>query len=223
MAADQYDINYKQQVIELLPVNKRNYKMIAFLSDCMISTLQYLRDALFGDYRNGSNVTNWSAGTYSRNAKVNYKKGIYISLINNNTDTPGLTNNWYLQQSFFIGLNERLAYNGNNLMLTYALNRWFGTTFRQPGTGLSDIYITTTGLDVTTMRIGYLSAESSQIKFTKATEAITYTTITGLQYNAVFYVPNSLLTSLGSSGMEIIKSFINNYIYAGCVFNVLGY
>jgi hypothetical protein len=130
---DQYDINYNQQVIELLPPDKRYKNMVAWLSSCMLSTLQYLRDAVLGDYRKGSTVSNWTTSiAYTRNTKVNYENAIFVSLVDGNNDNPGNSPNWYMQQQFFIGLTERLAYNGSNMVLTYALNRWFGTTFRQP-------------------------------------------------------------------------------------------
>lgn len=219
---DQYDVSYSQQVIELLPPDKRNKNIVAFLSDCCTSTVQYLRDALFGDYRNGSVVSAWVAGTYARGVKVNYKKGIYVSLINGNTDVP-TTANWYMQQQFFIGLNERVAYNGTNLVLTYALNRWFGTTFRQPGAGTSDIYITTNPIAANTFKIGYLSRESSYIGFNNTSEAITYTSTFGIQYNANIYVPTALMTALGSAANALLTSFINMYMYSGLTYQIIPY
>ncbi len=220
---DQYDIDYNQQIIELLPPNKRYRNMIAYMTDCMTSTLQYLRDAVLGDYRNGSAIAVWSAGTYARKAKVNYKKGIYVSLINGNTDIPGLTDNWYFQQTFFIGLTERLAYNGNNLILTYALNRWFGTTFRQPGTGLSDIYITTNTINADTFVVGFDSPECSTLNYGNSNQAITYNSTFGIQYNANINVPATLISSLGSAAMALLTSFINMYIYSGCVYQIIPY
>lgn len=225
---DQYDIDYAQQVTELLPPDKRYAHNTAFLVDCMKSTLQYLRDALLGDYRNGSTVGAWvdpatSMAPYARGIKVNYKKGIYVSLIDNNSDNPTVTTSWYFQQTFFIGLTERLAYNGNNLVLTYALNRWFGTTFRQPGGGLSDIYITTNPIPAKTFILGYLSTECSTIGWTGSSEAITYDSTFGPAYNANIYVPNTLIASLGSAAMALISSFVNKYIYAGITYQIIGY
>lgn len=220
---DQYDINYNQQIIEILPPNKRYITTITWLTVLMKSGLQYLRDATLGDYRNGSTAPTWVAGTYARSSQVVYKKGVYVSLIDNNSDTPGLTDNWYLQQTFFIGLNERLSYNGNNLVLTYALNKWFGTTFRQPGTGTSDIYITTNAIDANTFIVGFVSDESSTIGYTNSEQAITYNSSFGIQYNANVYVPATLIASLGDAAIALLTSFINMYIYAGVIYQIIPY
>lgn len=220
---DQYDINYNQQIIELLPPNKRYRNMIAFLTDCMTSTLQYLRDAVLGDYRNGSTATAWVAGTYARSAKVIYKKGVYVSLIDNNIDTPGMADNWYLQQTSFVGMNERIFYNGNNLVLTYALNKWFGTTFRQPGTGTSDIYILTNVVAQPVFLVGFTEAVSSAVSFEGSSEFVVYDYNFSPQYNATVYVPNTLIASLGSAAIALLSSFINMYIYAGLTYNIVGY
>ena len=220
---DQYDINYNQQIIELLPPNKRYRNTIAWLTDCMASTLQYLRDAVLGDYRQGSSATAWAAGTYARKAKVVYKMGVYVSLVDNNTDTPGLTDNWYLQQTFYIGLEERILYNGNNLVLTYALNKWFGTTFRQPGTGTSDIYITTNQVAQPFFLVGYTEAVSSAVGFDGSDQFVVSDYSFSPQYNATVYVPNILIASLGSSAIALLTSFINMYIYAGLTFKIVGY
>ncbi|MEB0264081.1 hypothetical protein, partial [Mucilaginibacter sp. 10I4] len=200
------------------------YKTItAYLVDSMKSTIQYLRDAVLGDYRNGSVVGTWVAGTYARGIKINYKKGIYISLVDGNTDEPTKTDTWYMQQQFFIGLDERLAYNGKNLVLTYALNRWFGTTFRQPGTGTSDIYITTNVINANTFVVGKLSAESSWVGFETSSEAITYNSTFGVQYNANINVPSSLYASLGTAADALLRSFINQYIYLGVTYQIVVY
>lgn len=224
---DKYDIDYAVQVTELLPPDKRYKNITAYLVDCMISTVQYLRDAVLGDYRNGSVVGAWMAGTYARGVKVNYKKGIYISLIDNNTDSPTVTTSWYFQQTFFIGLTERLAYNGNNLVLTYALNRWFGTTFRQPGAGTSDIYITTNVIDNNQFQVGFDEGESSYVGWDDAdgtNGAIGYVdTAIGAQFNCDINVPTSLITSLGTAAMALISSFVNMYIYAGLNYQIVPY
>jgi len=211
--ADQYDVNYNQQIIELLPPDKRFKNFVAFLTDCCTSTVQYLRDAVLGDYRNGSTVGAWTAGTYARGVKVNYKKAIFVSLADGNTSIPTDTDNWYMQQQFFIGLVERLAYNGNNLVLTYALNRWFGTTFRQPGTGLSDIYITTNPIITNYFQVGYTEAESSYVGYLDSGGAIGNSDAPlSEQYNCTVHVPNTLVTALGSAAVALLTSFINMYV-----------
>jgi hypothetical protein len=221
---DQYDIDYNQQIIELLPPDKRYQTNISLLTDWAKSSLQYLRDAILGDYRNGSTVSAWTAGTYARNAKVNYKKGIYVSLVDGNTADPTNIDNWYLQQTFFIGLDERLAYNGNNLVLTYALNRWFGTVFRQPGSGVSDIYITTNAIAFNYFKIGYTEAESTYIGWDDSDGSIGISdSPVGTQYNANINVPAAVYAALQPAAEALIRSFVDMYIYAGITYQIVTY
>jgi len=221
--SDIYDINYPQQLIELLPPDKRYKNIVAWLTACSTSTLQYLRDALLGDYRNGSTVSGWAAGTYARGAKVNYKKGIYVSLADGNTALPTDTNNWYLQQDFFIGLNERLMYNGDNLVLTYALNKWFQTTFRQPGNGVSDIYITTNAIAANVFVVGYDEHESSAAGFDGSDQYVTNNYTFGTQFNAVINVPSAVYAALGTAAEALVRSFVDTYIYAGVTYTIITY
>ena len=52
-------------------------------------------------------------------------------LYNYNVANPGCL--WIQVSPDFIGANERVLYNARNLTFEWALNKWFGTTFRQPG------------------------------------------------------------------------------------------
>jgi hypothetical protein len=221
--SDIYDINYAQQIIELLPPDKRYKNIVAWLTACCLSTLQFLRDALFGDYRNGSTVSGWVVGSYARGAKVNYKKGIYVSLTDGNTALPTDTVYWYLQQDFFIGLNERLMYNGDNLVLTYALNKWFGTTFRQPGNGISDIYITTNAIAANVFVVGADELECSAAGFDGSDQFVTNDYSFGTQYNAVINVPSAVYAALGPAAEALIRSFVDTYIYAGVTYVIVVY
>jgi len=223
---DQYDIDYAQQVTELLPPDKRFKTNTAFLTDAMKSTVQYLRDALFGDYRNGSTASAWAAGTYSRGNKVNYKKGIYVSLIDNNTTLPTDPDSWYQQQTVFIGLNERLAYNGNNLILTWALNRWFGTTFRQPN-AVSDIYLTINTRPLSIFRFGVTEAISSEFFLDRSTEGIDNNDSStegyiDLTINFPVAVYNAL-DPIDANRQAIIRAFVDQYIYAGVLYQIATY
>lgn len=216
-----YDIDYSQQVVELLPPSKRYINLVTFLQDCA-KQLQYVRDATLTDYKTGSTVADYVSGTYQRGDKVKYKKGIYVSLVDGNTDLP-TASTWYFQQQFFIGLDERLAYNGTNLVLTYALNKWFGTTFRQPGSGTSDIYISTNRIDADTFRVGYIEAECSYVGYGNSSEPVTYSDVFGIQYNATIFVPLAVYNALQPAADALIRSFTDMYIYVGLVYNIMTY
>jgi hypothetical protein len=53
---------------------------------------------------------------------------------------------WIQVQPNFIGANERASYSCQKTIYEYALNKWFNTTFRQPGSSPSDIYISNNNL-----------------------------------------------------------------------------
>jgi hypothetical protein len=223
---DQYDIDYAQQVIELLPPDKRFYNMATWLQTCA-NQLQWLRDAVLGDYRNGSTVSAWinplSSGTpYTIGNKVNYKNAIYVSIVSNNTDIPTNANSWYKQQDNFIGLNERLAFNGTNLVLTYALNRWFGTTFRQPGSGLSDIYITTNAIIASAFIVGSTDYNSSTVGLSGSSGFIDGA-LPFPQFNANINVPKAFFDSLQPAADALIGSFTDQYIYGGVTYQIVTY
>ena len=123
----------------MLPPDKRFTKTVAFVR-ALLSPIQWVRDLWFGEYRTGTTAFAWSnVAAYQKYNRVLYNKIVYESLINTNTSNPTITTSWMIVQSNFIGLSERILFTGVTLTLTYALNKWFGTVFRQP-TGVSDIY-----------------------------------------------------------------------------------
>jgi hypothetical protein len=159
-----FDINYTTKVSELLPPDKRDVITKGFL-DAFIAPIQYLRDKILGDYRTGSSYAAWMAGTYAKGDKVEYKHIIYESLADSNTDTPPSAK-WSVFLGSAIGADTRVRFNGQLITLTYALNTYYKTTYRQPkvlgwaGTAdsthaqYSDIYIANLPLYTTTFRVG---------------------------------------------------------------------
>jgi hypothetical protein len=219
------NLNTNQQVIELLPPDKRYPNSVLWLQTCLKSTIQWLWTGL-NEYMNGSTAPTWIAGTYPVNATVIYNKSEYISLINGNSDTPGLTINWYLLNSYFIGINDRVKYNGQITTLTFALNKYFRTTFRQPGAGTSDIYLVSTpntpkgfisGGGNIISSISYLD-HSSEV----SNDSQNSTASTNLSVNLPIAVYNTLAAT-NTDRSSIILSFVNKYIYAGISCQVLTY
>ena len=135
-----YDIDFNGKVSELSPPDKRGAKGLAWLRS-LVAPIVYLWQKYLVDSKTGSSYPEWTAGTYAKGDKVVYKKLIYESLIDGNTDTPP-SSNWSLYLNWFIGSDTRVRFNGQKLVLEYALNTYYNTTFRQP-TLVSDIYIDT--------------------------------------------------------------------------------
>ena len=122
-----FDIDYEVKGVELLPPDKRKRQMIAFIQG-LLAPIQWLRDLFIEDYGDGSSSAQWTASTYGRGAVVRYNKSIYESLEDGNTATPADATKWVMIQDNFIGVNERVLFNGQKIVLEYALNKWFFTT-----------------------------------------------------------------------------------------------
>lgn len=212
-----YDLTTNQQVLELAPPDKRYTNTIQFLRACLRSTVQYLRDALIGDYRLGFTGATWTAGTYARGAKAQYQRAVYVSLIDGNTDMPSTTDNWYKQQDNFIGVNERILYTGHTIVFEYAINKYFGTTFRQPGTGTSDIYLTNNSQPIKPFVSGISEVQSSVSYTSTSSEySVNSPTFTGVA-NLVIHVPSAVYNN------SLQRSFADKYIAAGITYQIASY
>lgn len=221
-----YDLDTDQQVIELLPPDKRYSVTVGFLQSCLKSSIQFLRDVVIGSYRLGSTAPAYASGTYAKGDKVIYNKAEYISNIDNNTDLPTVVLSWDLLNPNFIGVNERQLYNGQKIVLEYALNKWFGTTFRQPGSGTSDIYLTTNAKQIAVFRCGGVESISSVSYADHSSEfvinAYDFAAFNNLTINVPLAVYNAL-DSVAANRDGIIRSFADKYIYAGITYNIATY
>ena len=211
-----YNLTTTQAALELVPPDKRYSGTVQWLRALLVSTVQYLHDALVTDYRLGFTGATWTAGTYARGAKVQYNKQVFVSLINGNTDTPP-SSNWYMQQDDFIGLNERLAYNGTNIVLEYALNKYFGTTFRQPGGAASDIYLTTNAQPISPFIIGLTERQSSVVYLNGSSEFIINTGLPSAVPNLTVHLPSAVY----NNGYQ--RAFIDKYVNSGIIYQVVSY
>jgi len=205
------------------------------------------RKAIFDAYRNGDAQTEYdSATSYAADAVVWWNYATYQSLIAGNTGNPPdiSPSAWMLRCASFIGASERVKYNGRYLYLTWALNRQFGTTFRQPpypapyggppltgpppGT-FSDIYITTT-VPVNVSFVMYPGDTGSSVMY-PATSAPyylfnspVYTSATS--YEMTIHFPIAAYTALGTTDLirlSIIDNFVKKYQMCGCTYNVVTY
>lgn len=216
---------------KMLPPDKRLPRTVALVNVFMLP-LQWLRDLWFGDYRQGaadgpSGALPWLISTtYTQGQRVTYKQKMYESLANANLgNLPTDQNNWVVRLQNFIGTDERLCYNGSTLTLTYALNKYFGTVFRQPP-GTSDIYLTTQTNIADSFIVGASEAESSAVYATTSSEYIINDFSTGTFYNLTIHVPSAVFAALDPSPANaeaIIRSFANTYIVGGVIYNVVTY
>lgn len=169
---DIFDIDFNQQVPEILPVDKRHDKTLSLVRALMFS-LQWCRDLLFTSYKVGATASAYAAGTYNHNDQVIFEKSVYYSLIDGNTTDPTNTDNWLKIQDNFIGVDERVRFNGQVVVLEYALNKRFGGIFRQPGSSSpSDIYILYVASVPSGFHVGLDEASSSWVGLDTSSDSI---------------------------------------------------
>lgn len=151
-----YDINYNDKVVELLPPDKRGTRNVGWLRAVVSTPLQYVRNKFLGNYRLGNTYPVYlSGGTYNTGDIVQFNQRVYESNVDSNTDSPPSTN-WSVYLPSFIGVDTRVYFNGQKLVLEYALNQYLFTSFRQPPL-VSDVYISLAPLDIA----GFLVAETT--------------------------------------------------------------
>jgi len=220
-----YDVNFDKAGTQLLPPDKRFARQKAWIK-VVLSPIQWLRDLWFGEYRTGSTSQQWlSTTTYQKYQRAIYSFGVYESLIDNNTDIPLNVASWQLVQGNFIGLSERILYNGRALVLTYALNKRFSTHFRQPP-NISDIYIGAHPKPLAVFVIGGAETNSSKVYSNTSTEYIIDSYDFGQYINMTIYVPLAVFNALDpipANCEKIIRSFVDRYIVAGILYNIQTY
>lgn len=184
-----FNIDYFKKVQEWLPPNKRGITMIQWVW-LMISEVSSLWNKCINIYKNGFAYAKWVAGTYGKGARVRYKSIVYESLIDSNTDVP-TSINWRVYLPSFVGVDERILFNGQKIILEYALNRYYLTTFRQPPL-VSDIYIDNISPQISGFivgsTIGSLVSESDTAGKTLWSSFTTYNQGDLVKYNGRMYL-----------------------------------
>lgn len=219
-----FDINYNQKAIELLPPDKRGSKMVAWVKS-LLSQVQYCRDKILGDYKIGSSYSVWSAGTYTKGARVIYGQSVYECIVNSTTATPTTITDWRVYLDYFIGVDERILYNHIKLTLEFALNKRFGTTFNQPPTQ-SDIYINVNTPNTGVFVVGANENESSAVYGSDGSEVVIDAYSFAVFNNYTINMPIAVYTSLGSNDNEresTIKNFADKYNTIGLNYNIQTY
>lgn len=225
MANTIYDIDFSKFAPQMLPPDKRFNRSVAWVR-LLLTPLQYLRDLWFGSYRIGSDAQQWvGTSPYDKYAQVKYNKIIYESLEDNNSDVPTTVATWRLVQQNFIGLSERIQYNGQKLVLEYAMNKWFGTTFRQPP-NQSDIYIVNNSISVPSFRVGTSEQVSSTVGIQSSSEYIKLVEAFSVSSNFTIYCPAAVFAALSTSpanNEKIFRAFVDIYIPAGVTYTIQTY
>jgi hypothetical protein len=215
-----YDVDFPTKAQSDLPPDKRQPTRVAWVQ-ALISELALDAYNLFTIYKQGSTDMQYTAGTYQRRERVRFGNAVFESLIDGNTDMP-VTANWRRLQVSFIGSDTRRDFTCNKIVLEYALNLWFGTTFNQPPT-LSDIYIETNDLPITVFRVGTVEEISSSVYTDSSSESVVNDYSFTVAYNFTIYIPSAVYAALGSGAEDVVRDFADKYVAAGITYNITTY
>lgn len=220
-----YDFDIQASAQQVLPPDKRTKNNLLFLK-ILIKPVQYLRELFLGSYVSGATAATWSnATTYAKYDQVIYNKQLFKSLKNSNTDNPLVQSSWVMIQNNFIGVSERVYYSGQKLVLEYALNKWFGTTFRQPPS-VSDIYIVRNSIGINAFIVGGSDQNSSIVYSDSSSEFVVNTFTLVPPSNFTIYCPSAVYAALDVSSLnneKIFRSFVDRYIPAGVTYSIQTY
>jgi len=222
-----FKINFQKKAIELTPPDKRSNSFIGWVS-ALFSQLQYNSDSLFTDYKEGAGyVAPYNVlVVYSQYNRVRYGQSIYESLIDGNTYNPTDSNYWRVYQEYFVGVDERILYNSKVLVLEYALNTRFGSTFNQPPIQ-SDIFLTVNTIPSRPFQVGSDEFNSSVTYSDKSLEFVVNEYFAPVATaNLNINVPIALFNSLANDDntrTNIIRTFADKYVPAGILYTIITY
>lgn len=215
---DIFDIDMNQQAVDLLPPDKRAPKVVG-LQRALLSAAQWCRDLILGSYKSGSTAPQYAGGMYNKYDLVIYNKAVYYSLVPSNSALPSDPASWLLVQPNFLGVDERVRYNGQKIVLEYALNHRFGGTFRPPGSSsLSDIYINNVGPTAVGFRVGL--TKGSTVGLTNSSDDIgnPYPFVQITNFNINFLNSLYILTN-----EKAVRGFVDPVIPSSLVYTITSY
>lgn len=219
-----YDININNLAEQQLPPDKRTPSMLAWVRSLLrpMAWNNTQQQAYYG----GSAAPDYDPlVTYYTTEQVRYNRAVYESLIDNNTALPTDGSAWYRVQDNFIGTDERVKYNGQRLVLEWALNKWFGTTFRQPP-GAPDIFIQNNEVQAGSLLVGIVETESSTVGPEGSSEFVGPNAIFAGQSNFTINMPLAVFNALdpvASNREAIVRNIADRYVPAGITYSISTY
>lgn len=228
-----YDLTTSIFGEQFLPTHKRLARYKSWIN-VLLYPIQYVHDLFFNNYANGEYDFVWdSVSTYSKNDVVFYLDyQLYIAIQDVPINTPCTDTDYWTFVSDSVGLRQRANVTGQKLLLEWVLNKHYGTTFRQPAIGTSDIYVGgieidtnyfVAGIDGTQSSYAAISGQNAEqfvgISYTYDTESL------------VIMVPDATLDAI-SQGTEVapypnaqktVLFYAYKYIFAGIIAKVQGY
>lgn len=207
-----YDFDTPTYVDNNLPPDKRLPKILTYVKS-LLSALQTSID-YYKIYREGDVYTPWDAITlYAIGDIVYYQGKNYIAIQAHSGRQPLDTDYWTIQNPSSLGSDERVRYQPNKLIFEYALNRFFGSTFRQPPL-ISDIFITNTAYFNPSKIIGGIESNSSAVYSNRSDGVIINDYFVQLPYSFEINIPALVYADAGGNDAAI-RQFADKITVAG--------
>jgi hypothetical protein len=215
---------------DILPNEKRTNPIKAFITG-LLSAFNRMH-LIYQGYREGGDIYTtgaYAAGTYNLYDQVYYIQtgGVYESLEDSNTADPTDSTKWKKLYDEFLGTEISQHFDGSHIMLTYALNSRYISTFNQyPNVDTSDIYIERVPLNDSMFQVGGDEDNSSAIYLNTCTEFITAEDVVTSEYSMIVWVLNAVWNTIGSSDdvrEKSVRNFVDKYIPIGITYSVDNY
>jgi hypothetical protein len=212
-----YDVNFNTTTVELLPTHKRVEK----IQYVLYSLQKPLNDnaTFFRWIREGTEAAEYNAGTTYNFADVAaYQRRTYFRNEVTEGYSAGIAPNdvtyWTKVLDNNIGLDTRIRFTTQKILLEYALNVIFGTTFNQPPV-LSEIYIENNTQDIDDFFVGELDTDTATVSETDQSADYFVNELDGdlSGDDFIIYVPVAVWTALAGTSQErdnIVLTVANN-------------
>lgn len=215
MSLYDYDSNIVGE--QLTPPVLRKPKFLAWLY-VIVKPIQTLWSQIFEDYKVGNLYTNYNAlTTYSVGNRVAYTNKSIYECIKVTTGNDCLnTTYWVLINDNMFGVDERVKYNSQIILLEKALNKWYLV-----GSGSPQIYISNNP-DIASVFVMGLNSQYSSTMSKDSNAMETYMglapTYPNVSYDYVIWFPNAVWLTLGTdynNRLNNITNFVNKYNLSG--------
>jgi hypothetical protein len=222
-----YDFD-NQQVGEQLDVPALRKPRNLAWSRVFTAPIQYLWEK-FMDWKDGYEYPAFNGlAVYQRGDRITYTDNVTYERIYQDPNFPvsgqppdGFPQYWQVVNDNFIGAVERRKYNGQIIMLEYALNRWF----RNP-LPANQIYIVN-NVTNSNFWVGNTGAYSSTVpNLSQYSTSYVANANTVNQYDFTVMVPSALYTSLGpdaNTREKRVRKFVDKYKISGISYDIQTY
>ena len=223
-----YIVNTDAFAENFVPPKKRSVQIVAWCKT-LIFPLQVLYDTMFGTYKDGNSASDWDISTaYTIGNQVRYiDKSIYQCYVANTGNIPTNNSYWFRVQDRFVGIEPRMKYNSQHIVLEWALNEWFGTTFVNTP-GASEIFISRIDVFDTTFWVGLVDNESSLVTYNNVDTFgwVQAQDLVATDYYFSINIPIAVWTALdvvAGNRDKMIRAIADIYVLAGVKYNIITY